>query len=268
MIRKAKVKRKKAGFMKGVLARFTRVRYRFVRRWYFKVIRLIVISFFPLWVEKVEGMNNIPTKGSAIFVSNHLSYYDFLVFGSLMRNYIVFLAQKRLNETVLIRWFTKLTNVVYVDTESPGYSFFKELIRHLKTQRNILIYPEGSRSRTGKMLYPKIGFVKLALLANVPVIPVAMKGTYEILPPHKRIPALRRCTVIIGKKIHISSDNPVFRDIFLRQPKGLKPGKLTDEAMEEIAVRIMNDIRIQSGQEWDSSVIQEVQKFDDKEHKL
>ncbi len=250
---------KKPRFFKGFFLRLAQVRFRFLRRLHFKIMRLAVFSFFRLWIDKIVGFHNIPVNGSVIFVSNHLSYYDFLIFGAMMRSYIVFLAQKKINETFFIRWFTKLHNVVFVDKDYPGYSFFKELMRHLKNQRHLLIYPEGSRSRTGKMFRPKIGFVKLALLAGVPVVPLTMKGTYEILPPHKRVPVLRRCKVVIGKKVSISPDNPAFHDIFLRQPKELKPGKLSDEAMEEIAVRIMNDIRILAGQEWDDSIAHEME---------
>ncbi|MFA4889212.1 MAG: lysophospholipid acyltransferase family protein [Candidatus Omnitrophota bacterium] len=202
----------------------------------------------------MDGTHNIPTRGPVIFVSNHLSYYDFLVFGAILRNYIVFLAQKKIRKTFLISWFAKLHNVIYVDKDYPGYSFFKELIRNLEARKQLVIYPEGSRSRTGKMLKPKIGFIKLAMKTNVPIIPVAMKGTYEILPPQKRIPRLRRCNVIIGKKIYISPDNPEFTDIFAKQSIGKRFMNLSDEGLQEIAVRIMDNIRVLAEEEWDDSV--------------
>jgi len=231
----------------------TKARYRFVRRLRFKIVRLSVFGFFKLWVKDVKGLDNIPQRGPAIFISNHLSYYDFLVFGSILRAYIVFLAQKKIKETFLIRWFTKFHTVVYIDKDKPGYSFFKEIIRQLGGGRLVVIYPEGTRSRTGKMAIPKPGFVKLAMKTNVPIIPVALKGTYEILPPHKHIPRLKKCEVTVGKKIYISPDNPDFKDIFFRKKGDRKFGKLTDENLQEIAVRIMDKIRISAGEEWDDS---------------
>ena len=111
------------------------------------------------------------------------------------------------------------------------------------------------------MLKPKEGFVKLAIKANVPIIPVAMKGTYEILPPSRRVPRLKRCKVIIGKKAYISAENPMFRDIFLRREGVDKTGNLTKEETQEIAFRIMNNIRLLANEKWDATALTEICKF-------
>jgi 1-acyl-sn-glycerol-3-phosphate acyltransferase len=108
---------------------------------------------------------------------------------------------------------------------------------------------------------PKPGFVKLAMRANVPIIPVAMKGTYEILPPHGHIPRFKKCRIVIGKKMYVSPENPEFSDIFFRRKGERKFGNLTDEEMQEIAVRLMNKIRAWSEQEWDDSAKEEVDKI-------
>jgi len=213
-----------------------------------------------MWIKEVEGYNNIPVKGPAIFVSNHSSYYDFLIFGSLLHGYVVFLAQKKINQTFLIRWFARYTTVIYIDKEYPGHAFFKKILKHLDEGKLLVVYPEGTRTRTGKMLKPKLGFVKLAIKANVPIIPVAIKGTYDILPPHKHIPRLRKCKVTVGKKMYISPDNPDFKDIFFKRPDKIKLGALTDEELQEIAIRIMDKVRILAGQEWDDDIVEEVIK--------
>jgi len=84
-----------------------RSRYRMARKVRFKTLRSVVFNFFKLWISDIDGLENIPKRGPAIFICNHLSYYDFLIFGSLMRDYIVFLAQKKINETFFVKWFTK-----------------------------------------------------------------------------------------------------------------------------------------------------------------
>ena len=213
-----------------------------------------------MFFKEIVGLDNIPSQRPAILVSNHLSYYDFIILGSFLHKRIVFLAVKKMKQTSLIKMLGKWHTVVYVDREYPGSAFFREVIRHLEHKKLVVIYPEATRSRTGKMLKPKHGFVKLAIKANVPIIPVAMKGTYEILPPHKRIPRLKKCSVIIGKKIYISPDNPEFRDIFFEHRGSRKFGNLTKEQMEEIALRIMEKIRISAEEQWDESVIEEVQQ--------
>jgi 1-acyl-sn-glycerol-3-phosphate acyltransferase len=184
----------------------------------------------------------------------------------VVKPYVVFLAQRKIKTTFIIRWFTKFNNVLYIDKEYPGYSFFKELLQYLDAGRLIVVYPEGTRSRTGKMLIPKTGFVKLAMTANVPIIPVALKGTYEILPPQKRIPRFKRCEVTIGKRFYISPDNSDLKDIFFRRTGERKFGKLTDDDLQEIAVRIMDKIRIQADEKWDDTAVPQVQKFGIREH--
>jgi hypothetical protein len=87
-----------------------------------------------------------------------------------------------------------------------------------------------------------------------------MKGTYEILPPNKRIPRLRKCSVIIGKKMYISPENPEFKDVFFAHRGWRKFENLTKEQMEEIAVRIMEKVRISAGEQWDESAIKEAQQ--------
>jgi len=238
-----------------------KVRYRFFRRIRFKITRIAVFLFFKFWIKEIRGLENIPLTGPAILVSNHLSYYDFLIFGSILSNYIVFVATKKIEQTFFIRWFTKLHHVAYVDKDYPGQSFFRNIIRHLERGRLILIYPEGTRSRTGKMLSPKHGFVKLAIKTNTPIIPIAMKGTYEILPPSKHMPRLKRCSVIICKKFYISPEQAMFKDIFFRKRKGDKLSNLSDEEMSEMAFRIMDKIRLLAEEKWDENALEEIQKF-------
>jgi len=118
------------------------------------------------------------------------------------------------------------------------------------------MYPEGTRSRSGNMLTPKSGFVKLAIKARVPIVPIAMKGTYEILSPDQKVPRLRKCDVYILDKIYVSPINLEFYDVFFRRSgTDRKYGDLDEAEMQEIAFRIMEKIRIVSGQTWDKSVV-------------
>ena len=233
-----------------------KVRYRLIKRIRFKATRLLVFLFFRLWIKEVSGFDNVPAQGPALLVSNHLSYYDFLILGCLFRQQIVFLAVKKISQTFFVRWFTKMHIVVYVDRDRPGSTFFREVLRHLEAGKLVVIYPEGTRSRTGKMLKPKPGFVKLAMVANLPIIPIAMKGTYEILPPHKHIPRLTKCKVIVGKRMYVSPENPVFSDVFFQHRGDRKFRNLTAEQMQEVAIRIMDKVRMLAEEDWDDSFVE------------
>jgi len=78
-----------------------------------------------------------------------------------------------------------------------------------------------------------------------------MKGTFDILPPHKKIPRFHKCEMFVGNPININKRSPLFKDIFLKE-KNAK--NLSDEGMKEIAIRIMDGIAKMVGQEWDDSV--------------
>lgn len=238
-----------------------KVRVRAVRRSGYKFLRAAVFFMWRLWVRRIEGLENIPENEPVILISNHQSYFDFLVLAGVLRRQTVFVAVKGLNERSFVGWFMKLDTIVYVDRDKPGLSFFKELIRHLNAGKNVVLYPEGMRSRSGKMLPPKTGFVKMALKQNVAVLPVAMRGTYEILPPHKHVPAFKKCDVIFGKKIYISPSTPLLRDVFFQGPKNCKYSNLSEEQLKSIAYRIMDIVRHISGQEWDESAQRDAEEL-------
>lgn len=236
---------------------FIGTRYRLFRQLRFKYLRLLVFFMWRLWLRKIHGLEKIPLNEAAIVVSNHLSYFDFFILASALKKQTVFVAVKNLDKRSFVGWFMKLDIIVYVDREKPGYKFFKELMWHLNTQRRLVVlYPEGTRSRSGKMLAPKPGFIKLAIKTSVPIIPVAMRGTYEILPSQKSIPAMRKCDIYIGDKFYISPQNPELKDIFFRKrSSGRRFEDLDDDELQEIAFRIMEKVRTMANQEWDESVI-------------
>lgn len=235
--------------------------FRFLRRFRFRILRLLVFFMWKRWLDKVEGLENISRGEPAIIASNHLSYFDFFVLASFLEKQTVFVATKGLDRRSFVGWFMRLDTIIYVDREKPGYGFFKEMIRQSKNKKLIVIYPEGTRSRSGKMLAPKPGFIKLALLCGIPIIPLAMKGTYDILPPHRRFPKFTKCGIEIGKKVHLSPSNSFLKDIFYRCSKSGKYTDLTDEGIEEIAFRIMNQVRMMSGQEWDEDAVRKAEKY-------
>jgi 1-acyl-sn-glycerol-3-phosphate acyltransferase len=212
----------------------------------------MVFFMWKLWLKSVHGTSYLPGKNDqVIFVSNHVSYYDFFILASVLEKQTIFLASSKLQHTPFVNWFMKLDTILYVDIDKPGYSFFKKLYGYLNGKKNIVIYPEGTRSRSGRMLLPKPGFVKLALRANLKIVPIAMAGTFEILPPHRHFPRLKRCDMHILPPVSLDKENPDFRDIF---EKYNDAREINARDRQIIAIRIMNKIREVTHQEWDGTV--------------
>ena len=103
------------------------------------------------------------------------------------------------------------------------------LFRSYLTQGKIIgIYPEGTRTLDGKLQRGKTGAARLALAAKVPIVPVGLIGTFEILPKGKNIPKLKRAIVNIGK--------PIYFDKYYGKENDKKTIRLvTTKVMKEIA---------------------------------
>lgn len=238
--------------------RIIMVWFRFLRRQLHCLGRELILFFWRLWLMKLNGLENLPTDQGAVLFANHASYLDFLLLKPVLGKNSVFVATQKLKKHPLLHWLMRYCSILYIDVENPGFGFFKEVIRQLKSKKHVVIYPEGTRSRSGNMMMPKIGFVKLALKANVPVIPVAIKGTYAVWPPHRQWPRLKRCEIEIGKKIYISPSNAMFRDVFFGLKGDRKFSKLNRGSLQFIACSLMDIVRKMACGRWDDSVSSEI----------
>ena len=189
-----------------------------------------------LALKKINGLKNLPEKGGYIVAANHASYLDILVvytvFLDKAKTYIRFIARKSLLKDTYFRICTflfenKQNRVIKLDSKKPEKAF-EEAAKALKKESVVGVYPEGTRSPTGKLQKGKTGVIRLALSARVPIVPVGIKGTYELMPKGKAIPKIKKKVVLnIGKPIYFNS----FYD--KKIPKKLLR-KLTDKVMVKI----------------------------------
>lgn len=134
----------------------------------------------------VNGLENMPKK-PAVYVSNHLSYYDIpMVLGYLGDDAKPMLAKKQITKIPGInRWMREL-HCVFVDRDNPreGILSIKEAAEWVKKGYSMVVFPEGTRSRDGKVHEFKQGAFHIAKYAgNVPVVPVVMENTQAIMKP-------------------------------------------------------------------------------------
>lgn len=165
--------------------------------------------FYPLtklWTKKINGLENIPKKEGYLVGANHASYVDHLILSSILAVHadkkIHYLAKKEHFDTFFQRTWHTHTGAIPIDRQTGGKDALKEAITYLKKGKVIGIYPEGTRTLTGKLQRAKTGIARLALAAKVPVLPVGLIGTFEIMHKGKKIPKLKRATVNIGKLMY------------------------------------------------------------------
>jgi 1-acyl-sn-glycerol-3-phosphate acyltransferase len=189
------------------------------------IVRLVLYLF---WITEVRGIENVPKKDSAIIAVNHSSYLDFFVVSAVIKRRLYFLAAQELHRVPFLRWFMKYNERIYLDRERPGVKCFREVLKLLRQKKLVVVFPEGTRSQDGKIHRGKLGFVKLAIVGKVPIIPVGISGTFAILPRNVPLPRFSRCC-----KVHIGE--PIFLDRYFGK-------KISKNALQEIADDIMDRI--------------------------
>jgi 1-acyl-sn-glycerol-3-phosphate acyltransferase len=191
----------------------------------YNLIRLAGRIFFRFRVVHRERMIN---RGPVILASNHESYLDPPLVGSVADRAIFFLARKTLLHGAFFGWLLPKLNVIPVDQEGNDRSALKALIRILRAGEGTLVFPEGERTLDGRLRppLPGLGFVIAKTLA--PVVPMRIFGAREAWPRGSGRVRFCRITVVVGEPIHFTAADlqPPGKDIYLR---------LTQRVMDAIA---------------------------------
>jgi len=188
----------------------------------------------------IEGREHIPRSGPVLLASNHLSFIDSFVIPLVAPRRVVFLAKSDYFtgqglRGMWMRWLFTATGAVPVrrGTHGAAQEALDAALDILNEGHAFGIYPEGTRSRDGRLYRGRTGVAWLALTAGCPVVPVALSGTQDIQPVGSRLPRIRRIAIRFGEPLDFSH----LRDA--------KPGPARREATDAI----MAAIHALSGQE-------------------
>ena len=138
---------------------------------------------------EVKGVENLP-QGPVIFMSNHQSAYDIFVLLAHLPVQFRWFAKKSLFQIPFMGWAMGLAGYIPVerDQRSGTLRSFKEAFKRLQEGKSLLIFPEGTRSQDGTLKPFKKGGFLLALKTCLPIVPISIKGTYEIMPGRSLVP--------------------------------------------------------------------------------
>ena len=197
------------------------------------IVKRVVTLFLTPYIKDVNGLENIPKTKNFIVAVNHASYIDHLMISTTIVNYlnkkVHYLAKKEHFKSLPERLWHNYAGAIPIDRGSGGKNALKTAIKYLKNGKIIGIYPEGTRTLTGKLQKAKTGVARLALGAKVPVLPVGLIGTFKILPKGKIIPNKKKAIINIGKLIYF--------DKYYKKENNKKILRLvTDNIMKKIAV--------------------------------
>ncbi len=137
-----------------------------------------------------EGMENVPLTGPVLLVANHQSYLDPSIVGVASYRDIYYLARKTLFRNPLLALFIYSVNGVPVDSTGVAKEGLKAVIDLLHAGQAIVVFPEGERTRNGKIQPMKPGVHLVLKRAPVPVVPIGIAGAYHSFPRTRRFPLL------------------------------------------------------------------------------
>jgi 1-acyl-sn-glycerol-3-phosphate acyltransferase len=179
----------------------------------------------------VEGLHHIPASGGAILAGNHLAVADSFLVPLLLPRRVTYLAKREyFTQPGLVgrikRLFFTGVGQVPVDrsSASAAQAALDTAVRLLREGKLLGIYPEGTRSPDGRLYKGKTGVARMALEADVPVIPVAMIGTDRLNPIGSRMWRPHRVRIRIGEPLDFSRYAGMAGDRFIER-------SMTDEIM-------------------------------------
>ena len=169
----------------------------------YHLTKLLARIFFRLRVVHRERMIN---HGPVILASNHQSFLDPPLVGSVSDRAVYFLARRTLLDGWFSGWILPKLNVIPVDSEGgKDRTALKALIRILRAGQGTLVFPEGQRTPDGKLqlAQPGLGLVIAKTLA--PVVPMRVFGAYEAWPIHEKWARPGRITIVVGEPIFFTT---------------------------------------------------------------
>lgn len=180
----------------------------------------------------VQGLDNIDkAQGAKIFISNHLSNADGLVIDMLLREKYdpTFLAGAKLSDDPVTNLGTKLVKNIQIKPNSADKEAITSIVKLVKSGESMVMFPEGTRSRSGAMIEGKKGILLIARLTKAPIVPIAMWGTEKLLP--------------INEYGSMADETWQHADVHVRVGEPITlPVKEKDEDKKDFEIRSMNYI--------------------------
>jgi 1-acyl-sn-glycerol-3-phosphate acyltransferase len=151
---------------------------------------------------KVVGRENLPTGGGCLIAANHTSHLDPPVLGTACFRRLKYVAKQELWESGFLKWYFKQIGVIPIKRGGGGGAeMLHTAAEAVKDGDVVVLFPEGTRSKTGYPGKARTGVIVLAAMTGAPVVPVRISGTYDCMPPKSKFILPGKIQVAFGKPI-------------------------------------------------------------------
>jgi 1-acyl-sn-glycerol-3-phosphate acyltransferase len=137
---------------------------------------------------RTAGRRHIPCTGPALLIANHQSFVDPVLVGLATRRHLSFLARQTLFRRPALAWLLRHLSAVPIDHEGVGKEGIKAILEQLRAGRAVVVFPEGTRSRDGKLQPLRPGVQLLIKRTEAPIVPVGIAGAYDAWPRTQHLP--------------------------------------------------------------------------------
>jgi len=157
--------------------------YRIAQGWGLAIIKLTGCKV------TVTGRENVPKKGGVCFVSNHSGYFDIILLLAYCGRMVGFVAKKELGFVPFLNIWIYMLGGLFIDrsTLKNASRTINKGVEKIKSGNGLIIFPEGHRSKGRGLLPFHPGSLKLATMAEAPIVPTVIEGSYELWEKNKRI---------------------------------------------------------------------------------
>jgi len=171
----------------------------------FWISRFILNLFAKVYLRgKAYGKENLPKEGAYIAVINHSSNMDVVAMALVATRKGHTMAKDSLFRVPVLKWWLKSVGMFPVVRDAADHKAFSYAVNLLKEGKILFIAPEGTRKKeNGQRRRPRTGFVRMAQMADCPVVPIAMSGTDKVLPPGAWFPRTVKIKVKVGKPVRL-----------------------------------------------------------------
>ena len=193
---------------------------------------LVLIRMNPMWKVKPEGRSRIDRKQEYVIISNHQSILDIVVF-NIIRHKLRWVSKIEVFKVPLLGWSMRMAKYIGLErgNKHSVARMMEECVESLNDHISVVIFPEGTRSLTGRIGKFKSGAFQLALKTGKPILPVVLDGTGDILP--------KKGMIFRNKRIvRVRVLDPVFPPDF-----GTDNPEVLAERMQKIMTAELDDLR-------------------------
>ena len=176
------------------------------------LVKFTARTFYRVFYKvKIIGLDNIPQTGAVVLACNHVSNFDPPLVGGFigLRRDPIYIMKKEILNVPLLGTMLKSFGFIAIDRQKKGGDMqsLKQALKVIKEGKALFIFPEGTRSKTGKPIKPKAGIGFLLWHCQAPVIPIKVFNT-------EKMPFTRELKVVIGKPFMLEAHDGLGRAVF------------------------------------------------------